>query len=90
MLGRRGCIRYMNFSKVKGGKSSPGGAKAPAPLNEALPMFCNTRALYFVCVVYCMPGWLCVHAVEAARKFNVNAVDCSSVLRVTCPCCCFL
>ena len=21
------------------------------------------------------------------RKFNVNAVDCSSVLRVTCPCC---
>ena len=21
-----------------------------------------------------------------ARKFNVNAVDCSSVLRVTCPC----
>ena len=26
-------------------------------------------------------------AVEAARKFNVNAVDCSSVLRVTCPCC---
>ena len=20
-------------------------------------------------------------------KFNVNAVDCSSVLRVTCPCC---
>ena len=27
------------------------------------------------------------YAVEAARKFNVNAVDCSSVLRVTCPCC---
>ena len=27
-----------------------------------------------------------VHAIEAARKFNVNAVDCSSVLRVTCPC----
>ena len=26
-------------------------------------------------------------SVEAARKFNVNAVDCSSVLRVTCPCC---
>ena len=25
-------------------------------------------------------------AVEAARKFNVNAVDCISVLRVTCPC----
>ena len=30
---------------------------------------------------------LSVHAVEAARKFNVNAVDCSSVLRATCPCC---
>ena len=24
------------------------------------------------------------------RKFNVNAVDCSSVLKVTCPCCVFL
>ena len=23
---------------------------------------------------------------EAARKFYVNAIDCSSVLRVTCPC----
>ena len=23
----------------------------------------------------------------SARKCNVNAVDCSSVLRVTCPCC---
>ena len=24
---------------------------------------------------------------EPARKFNVNAIDCSSVLRVICPCC---
>ena len=23
---------------------------------------------------------------EAARKCNINAVDCSSVLRVSCPC----
>ena len=33
-------------------------------------------------------------SVEAARKFNINAVNCYSVLRVTCPCCfvcvCFL
>ena len=27
------------------------------------------------------------YAIEAARKFNINAVNCNSVLRVTCPCC---
>ena len=37
-----------------------------------------------MCVYVCVLG--CMHAVEAARKFNANAVDCSSVLSITCPC----
>ena len=33
------------------------------------------------------PKKIFFQAIEAARKFKVNAVDCSSVLGVTCPCC---
>ena len=38
MWGGEGVYDVLTFQKSRGGKSSPGGAKAPSVLNEALVM----------------------------------------------------
>ena len=41
-----------------------------------------TLHIHIICI-YIRP---CTVHTEAARKFNISAVNCNSVLRVTCPC----
>ena len=50
----------------------------------------NGALVYYKCALFILNDTcsqkIFFYAVQAVRKFNVNAVECSSVLRVTCRC----
>ena len=46
--------------------------------------------IYWGCIIlYCKLPRTFTKPLRLLGNFNVNALDCSSVLRVACPCCCF-